>query len=161
MLVAVAVVVNCTIVRASAWADDLPNVRLTPGAIVRTDSQLVCRVGYARSVRPRNLYWRRLTNAVYRRYGLLRGHRTVIDARGRRHAVYVIDHLVPLELGGAPADLRNLWPQPRVAAKRKDEVENELHALVCSDAVRLEDAQRAIARDWRTALIVVAPQAIR
>jgi hypothetical protein len=25
------------------------------------------------------------------------------------------DHLIPLELAGAPADIRNLWPEPHVA----------------------------------------------
>jgi hypothetical protein len=55
-------------------------------------------------------------------------------------------------LGGAPVDVRNLWPQPRAAAKRKDEVENDLHELVCDGRIRLETAQRAIARYWKTAV---------
>ena len=62
------------------------------------------------------------------------------------------EHLIPIELGGSPGDLRNLWPQPRAAAKRKDEVENELHEYVCSGRIRIEAAQRAIAHNWKTAI---------
>ena len=32
---------------------------------------------------------------------------------GSRMRDYEEDHLIPPELGGAPADLHNLWPQPR------------------------------------------------
>jgi hypothetical protein len=62
------------------------------------------------------------------------------------------EHLIPIELGGSPDDLRNLWPQPRTAAKRKDEVENELHDAVCAGRIRLAAAQREIARNRKTAV---------
>jgi hypothetical protein len=60
---------------------------------------------------------------------------------------------VPLGLGGAPYDPRNLWPEPRVIADGwnaavKDELEATLPRLVCSGRVPLAEAQRAIARDW-------------
>jgi hypothetical protein len=38
--------------------------------------------------------------------------------------------IVPLALGGAPEDLRNVWPEPKGEAKRKDEVEDALVAAV-------------------------------
>jgi len=56
---------------------------------------------------------------------------------------YVIDHLVPLELGGSN-DVRNLWPQPRNEARAKDRIEDELHETVCSGRIRLVDAQHRI-----------------
>ena len=62
-----------------------------------------------------------------------------------------IDHIVPLELGGSN-DLANLFPEraaPRLGYHVKDVLENRLHALVCSGAMQLRAAQRAIARDWR------------
>jgi hypothetical protein len=38
---------------------------------------------------------------------------------------------VPLSLGGAPEDLRNVWPEPKAEAKEKDEVEDALLAAAC------------------------------
>ncbi len=67
---------------------------------------------------------------------------------------YEEDHLIPLELGGSPADPRNLWPEayatsvPDGGAKYKDKVENFLHDQVCAEAISLADAQRQIATDW-------------
>jgi hypothetical protein len=72
-----------------------------------------------------------------------------------------VDHLVPLELGGSN-DMKNLWPQPyscayrqscpvydpRPGAGEKDQLENELHRLVCHGKMTLADAQRCIASDW-------------
>jgi len=63
--------------------------------------------------------------------------------------LYELDHLTPLELGGAN-DATNLWPEPWADARRKDLAENRAHRLVCSGKMRLEDAQRAFATDWRT-----------
>jgi hypothetical protein len=62
-----------------------------------------------------------------------------------------LDHLIPLELGGAPADVANLWPEPWTGepnAHEKDAVENYLHAQVCRGTVTLAEAQRMIATDW-------------
>lgn len=50
-------------------------------------------------------------------------------------ADYEEDHLVPLELGGAPRDPKNLWPEPRYGGKpaaSKDSVENKLKVAVCN-----------------------------
>ena len=52
------------------------------------------------------------------------------------------DHLISLELGGAPSDPRNLWPQPRPWADRVDQTENDLRAAVCAGRLTLEEAQR-------------------
>jgi hypothetical protein len=45
---------------------------------------------------------------------------------------------VPLSLGGAPEDLRNVWPEPKAEAKEKDEVEDPrvLNCDECSPALR-------------------------
>jgi hypothetical protein len=73
-------------------------------------------------------------------------------------ADYEEDHLIPLELGGAPRDPRNLWPEPHYGSKMaytKDSVENALKKAVCDGQVDLVDAQRAIATNWTTAESVV------
>jgi hypothetical protein len=61
---------------------------------------------------------------------------------------YEYDHLVPLELGGAPNDPRNLWPEPGATPNRKDKLEDHLRAMVCAGQMGLSDAQTAIATDW-------------
>ena len=77
-----------------------------------------------------------------------------------------LDHLVPLELGGDPTALANLWPQPWESqqaklvprgwgAETKDRLEARLHDAVCAGRMSLTDARTAIAGDW----IVVANQA--
>lgn len=66
---------------------------------------------------------------------------------------YEYDHFVPLELGGATNDPRNLWPELGASPNRKDSVENKLAAAVCAGDVSLVTAQHAIVRDW-----VLVPQ---
>jgi Excalibur calcium-binding domain len=61
---------------------------------------------------------------------------------------YEYDHFVPLELGGAVNDPRNLWPEPQASPNPKDAVENELHRLVCDGDMRLAAAQQIITRTW-------------
>lgn len=66
------------------------------------------------------------------------------------------DHLVPLGLGGAVNDPRNLWPEPNYPnvspdsyiLNPKDELEDRLHDLVCAGSLPLSQAQQMIARDW-------------
>ena len=75
------------------------------------------------------------------------------DTPGAR---YEEDHLIPLELGGAPRDPQNLWPEPRYeaagyTATDKDAVENRLKREVCADDMTLADARWWIVHDWRDA----------
>ena len=141
-----------TVSSRAAIIDELPNASLTPGVVSVTDAATICSSGYARAVRPRGALWRRLKNDAYNEYGLPRGKRSYVDADGKRHPAYEVDHLISLELGGSPTDLRNLWPEPLDSAKRKDRVENALHERVCSGREPLAKAQHDIARDWRSAL---------
>jgi hypothetical protein len=69
---------------------------------------------------------------------------------------------VPLDLGGAPADLRNLRLQPWPEAREKDALEAELSKAVCENEVALSEAQSEIATDWRAACREwISPQALR
>jgi hypothetical protein len=61
---------------------------------------------------------------------------------------YEYDHLVPLELGGATNDPRNLWPEPGASPNQKDKVESELNRQVCERRMTLAQAQNAIATNW-------------
>ena len=159
----VGVLLCCAISTCAAFGEpsdgvrDLPDRHLTPGVVATRDTATVCQAGYARAIRPKGTQWRRLKDEVYNAYGLPRGHRSTVDAAGRRHPAYEIDHLVPLELGGSPDAVANLWPQPIAAAERKDRVENELHARVCAGSLTMGDAQKAIVNDWKTAIPVARP----
>ncbi len=120
----------------------LPDRRCTPGAIdtrvTQSDIQTtICRVGYTETVRPAESITEPEKEASLAAYG---------DTLPLHH--YEYDHLVPLELGGAPNDPRNLWPEPGGSPNPKDELENRLRELVCSDAMQLPVAQREIATNW-------------
>jgi hypothetical protein len=115
--------------RADAFAP--PTGAFDPAA---TPAQ-ICALGYAHAHRKVPY---RVRDLVYDRYGLPRGSR-----RG-----YVIDHLVPLELGGTNA-IANLWPQTSAAAHRKDRDEDRLHAEVCAGAISLAAARAEMLRLWR------------
>jgi hypothetical protein len=72
-----------------------------------------------------------------------------------QNQVCELDHLVPLELGGADG-LGNIWPECGPDAvtlnqryfKQKDHVENYLADQVKSGTMPLAEAQRGIASDW-------------
>lgn len=63
-------------------------------------------------------------------------------------SAYEYDHFVPLELGGATNDPRNLWPEPGGSPNPKDSVENELRREVCDGQMTLAAAQHAIVTNW-------------
>jgi hypothetical protein len=66
------------------------------------------------------------------------------------------DHRVPLELGGAPKDPANLWPEPwdgPMGARVKDLLENKVRRDVCTHALTLEQGQAVFLGDWWTAVI--------
>jgi hypothetical protein len=67
---------------------------------------------------------------------------------------YELDHIVRLDLGGAPLDLRNMMLQPRAGtcnAHRKDDLERRLSIMVCAGDLTLKGAEHEIATDWRAA----------
>ena len=129
----------------------LPNSKVTPSAIDPAVMQnnldsTICVVGYTKTVRPPASY----TTALKRKQ-LASGYNYLGDLSTKS---YEEDHLIPLELGGAPSDVRNLWPEPRHiswGATKKDRLENKLHLLVCSHQITLKVAQAAFAVNWVSA----------
>jgi hypothetical protein len=57
---------------------------------------------------------------------------------------YQYDHVIPLGLGGSPADAANLAYVPTEVARRQDVLETLLHRLVCAHKMTLADAQRLV-----------------
>lgn len=125
----------------------LPDPSCTPGATnpavtQATIGSTICRTGWTRTIRPPESVTgpeKRASLAAYGDQGTLSG--------------YEYDHLVPLEVGGAPNDPRNLWPEPQAGPPPniKDKLENRAKALVCRGQVPLDEAQRTIATDWVSA----------
>lgn len=109
---------------------------LTPGALnpavtQATIGSTICVAGWTRTIRPPADYTGALKLRQMRDY----------DAHGPPTA-FQEDHLISLELGGAPSDPRNLWPQPRPWADEVDRTENQLREEVCSGRLPLAEAQR-------------------
>lgn len=118
----------------------------TPGAVnpdvtQATIGSTICVPGWTATVRPPTSYTAPLKLEGIRAYGYA----------DTAPADYEEDHLVPLELGGSPRSVLNLWPEPRYGphpAADKDAVENRLHADVCAGRLSLATAQVRITLDW-------------
>ena len=123
--------------------EDLPDPLCTPGAVdpAVTQSNIastICKPGYTDSVRPSPDFTRPLKLISMKDYGFTGDP-----------GDYEYDHLISLELGGAPRDTRNLWPEYPKSPNRKDAVENAAKREVCALRLRLADAQTGIATNWK------------
>jgi hypothetical protein len=119
-----------------------PDLRCTPGALnpqvtQATISQTICQRGWTSTVRPPEIVTESEKRASMAAYG---DHLPI--------GYYEYDHFVPLELGGATNDSRNLWPEPGSSPNPKDVVEDQLRQKVCDRRMTLAQAQRAIVANW-------------
>ena len=128
----------------------LPDPSCQPGATnpdvtQSTIASTICVSGWTATVRPPTSYTTPLKVQQIAAYGYA----------DTSTADYEEDHLIPLELGGAPRAATNLWPEPRYGTKTaatKDTIENKLKTAVCNHTVTLAQARHAIATNWPTAL---------
>jgi hypothetical protein len=121
-----------------AVASELP---LNPAVTQSTIGETICAPGWATTQRPPLA----VTAAV---------KRTLFEREGLPADVFesaILDHRIPIELGGAPADARNFELQEAEESREKDAVEHCARRTVCAGRVTLADAQAAIWRDWRSA----------
>lgn len=126
-------------------AGGLPDSACTPGAADPAVTQeniatTICVSGYTKKVRPPTSYTNKIKLQTMAAYG---------DTGSPSD--YELDHLIPLEIGGSPTDLANLWPEaetPKPGFHEKDVVENYLHAQVCSGKLDLKTAQAEAAQNW-------------
>jgi hypothetical protein len=111
-----------------AGDDMLPNPKLTPGKIARNDKD-------------RNGVTEEMERHLFDRYHI----------PWRRRPEFKLDHLIPLELGGADA-MDNLWPQSLSArpysVERKDLLTQHLLARIAAGKMTLAQAQKEISEDW-------------
>jgi hypothetical protein len=129
----------------------LPDPRCTPGGIDPSVTVDILRDPQWRTGCIRNCQSsERQKHAAYAWYALL-----VPPANTGKGQTCELDHLVPLELGGADG-MGNIWPECGPAAamlegryfKIKDRVENYLASEVKTGRMPLSEAQRGIAEDW-------------
>jgi hypothetical protein len=124
-------------VGADAQQSGLPNNFLTPGDTKKVSKEQICSSDFAAKMKPTK---DSVKEEAFERYGL----------RAGQFAGDVLDHLVPVELGGSD-QLENLWPQPVKGewnATQKDALEQKLHAMVCDGTMELKTAQAAIRKNW-------------
>lgn len=123
--------------RHSVAGVELPDPKVTPGAVRTTSEAELCAKGFTTKKYRHTTHAMKLT--AYARYG------QHWDA-----AEFEVDHLIPLTIGGAD-DLGNLWPQraePRPGYHEKDRLEVRLHSLMCKHKISAKEAQSCIRDDW-------------
>jgi hypothetical protein len=129
-----------------------PDPMLTPGALnpavtQATIGSTICVSGWTDTIRPVVDY----TNALKIQQIMEYGYSDTSTLS------YEEDHLISLELGGAPNDPANLWPEPRTASlpdgrpsgsSIKDGFETRLKTEVCAGTLSLAQAQAEIGDHW-------------
>jgi hypothetical protein len=129
-----------------------PDPILTPGALNPAVTQAtihstICVSGWTATIRPSVTYTDHLKVTQIAQYGYA----------DTRTSSYEEDHLISLELGGAPSDPRNLWPEPytisltdgrSTGAHVKDAFETRLKKQVCNGTISLAQAQDEIGDRW-------------
>ena len=133
--IAVAALTVAALALAGATALILPTH--TPGARYSKVSQAtiattVCKSGWTKTIRPPASY----TNA-FKEAQLALWHYA-----DQNPSHYEEDHLISLELGGAPRSKKNLWPEPWSQAHKSDPGENAWHKKVCNGTLTLKQGQK-------------------
>jgi hypothetical protein len=124
----------------------LPDRTCTPGAtnpvVNQSDiNSTICLYGWTDTVRPNETYTENLKIASIKDYGY---NDTYLSD-------YEEGHLIPLELGGSPTSVYNLWAEPHYGQWNsfvKDYLEDYLNAQVCDGKMSLVQAQQDIASNW-------------
>src|SRR6266536_5239168 len=117
---------TCLVVGGRADASCTPGA-FNPDVSQATIDDTICVSGYSGSIRPPASYTTRLKNQQKPAYGEARVANADLEE----------DHLVPLSLGGAPRDPRNLWPEPRSGAAPGGEGRSEEHTSELQSRVDL------------------------
>ena len=124
---------------APAFAEELPfNPAVTQATIGRT----ICKPGWTKAVRAPL----RVTDQIKRDKLRAAGW---TDADKNR---FELDYIIPLSLGGAPNDPKNFQLEPGNEVVEKEALEACLPRLVCERRLMLDEARKAVWRDWRAAL---------
>lgn len=113
-----------------------------PDVTQATLATTICLPNWTKTVRPSSSFTNRIKAIQMRQYGLS------TDNPREEIGLSTEDHIVPLELGGAPRDPANLFPQPVAIAAFKDLEEDRLHGAVCNGSMSLAVARARIISGW-------------
>ncbi|MFF4506643.1 hypothetical protein [Streptomyces sp. NPDC001401] len=111
-----------------------PAGALNPAVTQPTIHSTICVPGWAATIRP----------PVDETEHLKKQQLAASGAADKNPSHYEEDHIIPLELGGAPSDPANLRPVPLAQARTDDQLENSLHRAVCDGSKTLTAAQSQI-----------------
>jgi hypothetical protein len=122
----------------------LPKRSLTPGATnpavkQSTIAMTICVSGWTKTIRPAVSYTNKLKLTQMQQYH-----------EAGSPTAYEEDHFIPLELGGAPRNPKNLWPEPHSQSKTTDPLETSLKHKVCDHVLTLAAARKQIVTFKRT-----------
>jgi hypothetical protein len=122
----------------------LPNRRRTPGVAnpavtQKTIKTTICVANWTKKIRPPVSYTNKLKLKQMTQY----------DEEGSPTA-YEEDYLIPLELGGAARNPKNLWPEPRSQSKHSDPLETSVRRKVCAGKLTLAAGRKQILAYKRT-----------
>ncbi|HEY8033899.1 MAG TPA: hypothetical protein VIF02_16385 [Methylocella sp.] len=135
-----AIIIALLIFVAPAFADELP---LNPAVTQATIGDTICKPGWTKSVRPHLHAMDQIKRTKLRAAGWT-------DADKNR---FELEYIIPLSLGGAPDDPKNFHLEPgNEVVEKKEALEACLPRLVCERRLMLDDARKAVWRDWRAAL---------
>ena len=140
----------CLFVAGATFADDLPDLTKTPGAVrAHLSKKTICETRWSKDARH---VTRRMKEEVFAAYGYSGNDDPRCVPDGNRKCE--IDHLISRELGGAD-EVSNLWPQAYGThpwnAQLKDNLENKLHVEMCAGRITLKQARDMAVNDWRIA----------
>lgn len=135
-----------------AGAVTMPDAGCTPGATDPLVTQAnvastICRAGYAATVQLPE------SSAASLKRQLMVAYHLAGPADD-----YELDHLVPLEVGGAPFAASNMWPQLNThpagdVANVKDPVEDYVHHAICTGTMTLTQGQQVFLTAQWAALV--------
>lgn len=114
---------------ASAQAQ-LANPAVTQANIAKT----ICVKGWTATVRPSVSY----TSRIKRQMCVAQGVKTC--------SADILDHIIPIEVGGSPDNAKNFQLQTKADAAVKDQRENQARQDVCTHRVTLAQAQARFKR---------------
>jgi hypothetical protein len=129
----------------------LPDLKCTPGAFNNTvTAQILRNHDFTTKCLRNDVTSEEQKSKTYEFYGIPHPVNNKDDMQ-----ICELDHLVPLELGGADT-LDNIWPQcgpdgvtlKERFFKQKDKVEDWLAAMVRNQKMGLDEARKNIASDW-------------
>ena len=108
---------------------------INPAVTQATISETICHRGWSASVRPSWSYTSRVKHRL-----------CVAQGMTRCSPGLILDHVVPIEVGGSPRDVSNFQLQTRAESLSKDALENRARRDVCARRATLVEAQARFAR---------------